>query len=253
MANLGYRLFNGSTDELKLNLGNLASAASGDADGETWMFAGRILGFTTSGEIISSPGYDPLDFYVAPFDGTTTVFQFYDGATDSGNGITATNTALASNDQIVVARRKTGTVARFSYASNPGTWGTFAHANAGVVLAGGNYPGSGTLDCFNNAALNARCALLARCSTFLSDAEVATLTTDTDSWLALSSVTNCWQMDGATVVDLKGTATQNTLTGTTVTATAFSLAAPTGGGAPAAIDVPALIVPNAAVTRSYYW
>jgi hypothetical protein len=58
---------------------------------------------------------------------------------------------------------------------------------------------------------------------------VATLTTDLAAWSALSTITNLWRFDQTPITDTKGTATQNTLTGTSVTAAGFPLDA--GGGA----------------------
>lgn len=221
-APIGYRTFNGSSDALTVNIGNLASANSVP---ETWVFAGRLLSVATAdGEIVHSNGYDPLDFYMSHSGGK---YQFYDGASDANDGPTTS----ATLDVIVAFRRGTSTAARWSISTHNGTvWSSFTHTNSATTFSNRSYPSSGVLEFAQNAALNARYALVARYNAALSDADVETLSSHQDAWSALASCTNLWRFDGTTVQDVVGTATQNTLTGTSVTSGAFPLDGPTGGG-----------------------
>lgn len=244
MANIGYRTFNGSSDVFLADLGNLTSAASLP---ETWMWAGRLLFTAADSVIVASPGFAPVDFYAI---GATTRYAFYDG---SGN---ATDGPLTTGglDLILVMRRASSTAVRWSIATHNGSvWSSFTHTNSATTFASGSYAGSGTLNFFgtSGAFMNARAALVGRCSTSLSDGDVDTLTTDMAAWQAIASMTNLWRFDQTPIVDLEGTATSNSLTGTSVTANGFPL---DEGSAPAAgIDVPALVLPRPAVVRSNYW
>lgn len=245
MANLGYRLFNGTTDLVDVTLGNLAGVTP---TAETWLFAGRLLTLTADAELVHSAGYDPLDWYISGTSGGGGKYQFHDGVSDSTDGPVTSATV----DAIVAAVNSAAGAFQWSIATNSGAgWSAFTHTTSASTLAHRPYPGSGVLEFCNTGALNARVALFARCSTALTTTERNTLTTNLTAWQSLASITNLWRFDGASVVDSKGTSTQNTLTGTTVTANGFPLDDGVGGSS--AIDVPALIVPNPAVTRSYYW
>jgi hypothetical protein len=221
MSNIGYRTFNGTTDLLDVNLGNLASANSVP---ETWVLALQILTGpappnTGAGELVWAPGYDPLDFYIANYAGSTWRYQMYNGALDAVNGPDGQTTS----EVIIGFRRATSTAVRWSIATYSGTWGTFTHTNDSSTDANRTYPATGVLEFMNTFPVNGRLALAARCSTSVADADIATLTTDLAAWSALPTITNLWRFDQTPVVDLKGTATQNTLTGTAVTANGFPL------------------------------
>jgi hypothetical protein len=221
VANIGFRTFNGGSDLLDVVLGNLASATSVP---ETWMFAGRVLSTASDGEIVHAPGYDPVDLYMAT--AGSAKFQFYDGLNDSG-GTGSPSTPGTTTDLVLVLRTPSGSALKWSIATNTtgltSGWSTFTHTTGSVTRTSRTYPASGVIEFFNTAAMNARCALIARCNSSLSDAEVGTLTTDMAAWQALTSITNLWQFDQTPVADIKGTASQNTLTGTSVTANGFPL------------------------------
>jgi hypothetical protein len=221
---ISYRLFNGTTDALSVNLGNLALANSVP---ETWIVACRInVPIIEDGEIVHSYNFNPLDLYVWRNAG---LWRLFDGTVDHTNG-----PAVSALDAIVVVRRGTGTNVRWAMATHNGTvWSGFAYGDDTTVSASGPYPAaggvSGLLDIFSNPPVGGRLAAIARANTALSDAEVATLTGSLDSWQAIASVTNLWRLDQTPVVDVVGTATQNTLTGTTVPGT-FPLNSTGGAG-----------------------
>lgn len=217
MANIGYRTLNGTTDLVQVALGNLASQNSVP---ETWIWAGRLLNASVDAEIVSSPAFTPTDFYII---GGSGKYAFYDdnGAQNATDGPTTSTTV----DAIVVLRRGSGTAARWSIATHNGSvWSSFTHTNSAVTFTNSTYSASGDLEVGGNAAkLNCRYALLARCSTALSDGDVATLTTSLASWQAIGSMTNLLRLDRTPLVDLEGTWSQTTLTGTSVTAGGFPL------------------------------
>jgi hypothetical protein len=248
MANIGYRTFNGTTDLLDVNIGNLASANSVP---ETLMFAMRTLTAPPGGgatEVMHAPGYDPLDVYSADVPGMGFRYQIYNGAVDATDG----PTGQITQDIILVIRRGTSTAVRWSIATHNGSvWSSFTHTNDSITFSNRTYPGSGVLEFFNTNAMNARGALAGRCSTSIADGDVATLTTDLAAWSAIPTITNLWRFDQTPVVDLKGTATQNTLTGTSVTANGFPLDA---GSAPAFAAPGPLILGNTApLVRASSW
>jgi hypothetical protein len=220
-GNIGYRSFNGtSSDTVKVNLGNLAS--TGHSPG-TWMFAGRTTAFTADTVIAATVenSYDPLDFFLAASGNDK--YGYYDGAVNNVVGPTVTVTVGV--DVIVTARLQPSSALKWSIATHNGTsWSTFTHTATGAANPNRSFPASGLIT-FSTSAnpYTGRMALFAHCNTSISDTEVGTLTTAMSSWQALASLTNLWRFDQTPVVDLKGTATQNTLTGTTVTAGGFPL------------------------------
>ena len=219
MANIGYRTFNGTTDQVDVNIGNIASGSSLDC----WIIAGRLLSQSADGEVVSTSTYDPIDLY----------FNFADQQLALGDGVDGTGSLqglawTAANGFVILAfRRVASTVLRMSKAIYSGSWGAFTHSNDTTTFGNRTYPGSGVLRIANPPALHVDLALIAR-TTSSSDADINTCTTDLASWVALPNLTNLWRFDalggGSAVNDIKGTATQNALTGTTLTAAGFPLA-----------------------------
>ena len=223
-GNIGIRTFNGVADTVTLNMGNIGGASSLDC----WIWGGRLLNESADGEIISTTSYDPLDYFYATGNGPH--LQLYDGATDSLDLAGKPSLRVSDGFVICAVRRVAGAPCRWSKAVYATTWGAFVHSDQPAVVFGNRtYSAADVLRLCTAAPLNIDLALMAR-TTSSSDADIATLTTNLDAWKALPNLTNLWRFDGATVVDLKGTATQSAIVGTTTTAGAFPLADSTGGG-----------------------
>jgi beta-glucanase (GH16 family) len=225
-ATMGYRTINAPAgDRLYLNSGNIGSDPSLP---ETWVFAGRLLSLAADAEIISNATWDPLDFFLIA--GGTPRYGFHDESATATDG-----PAASTSDAIVVFRRSAGGVARWSLATNTGTgWSATTHTTSAATFASRSYPASGVLEVGgSDAPAYARFAAMARADAYLSDAQVASLTTGLNAWDAITEFTNFWEF-GPTVVDHRGTASLSSVTGTTVSATGFPLApltaGPSGGG-----------------------
>ena len=221
-GNIGVRTFNGVADAVTLNIGNIGGASSLDC----WIFAGRLLNDSADGEIISTTSYDPLDYFFAIGNGPH--LQLYDGVTDSTD-VAGKPTLRVSDGYVICAvRRVASAPCRWSKAVYATTWGAFVHGDqTGVVFGNRTYSAADALRICTAAPLNMDLALLAR-TTASSDADLATLTAGLDAWKALPNLTNLWRFDGTTVVDLKGSASQSGIVGTTTTAGVFPLADSTG-------------------------
>jgi hypothetical protein len=133
-------------------------------------------------------GYNPLDFYIANSGFNTAKYQFYDGANDATDGPGLT--VGSEQNSIVVLRRGGGVAAEWSRATHNGTsWSTFTHTTSATTLAGGTYP-TADLTFFNSLPLANSAALIGRCSSRISNTDIATLTTDLAAWLAVPTITN---------------------------------------------------------------
>lgn len=241
-ANIGYRRFDGVSDEVHTNLGNLVGVSNLS---ETWIVAYRRLG-STAGEIVAQSAYAGIDFWV---DNTASSSLFdYTSSTQFLQSPAAVQSVNTVFEIVAFSRPAVGNNTapmrwhQARWDSTNGWWedpsnntGVMVHANGTTNIDGSgvNYSGSAsTLIWGNFAPLNCDIAMAARCSSILSDAALDALVAggvcDVARWRALPNLTNFWRFDGNggpnPANDFIGTSSYVSKVGTTTTANAFPIA-----------------------------
>jgi len=221
-VNIGYRLFNGTTDRLSTPLAEIGGVALCPS---TWLFAGRLMPGTPSGEIVSDAGTATVDWF---YDGINGI-RFFEGTTNSPDHSPDVATGV---DFIVIQSLPLTGVMRYSLATHNGTvWSAFTHADSTWDPQNPTVSSTGGLD-FGGTDFPTiiRIALLGHTNAVLTDAQRNTLvsggTSHLSAWLALPSLTNLLRADQTPVSDPVGGWDQSSITGTAVTAAAFPILNP---------------------------
>lgn len=209
---LKFRTFDGVDDIVDSTLGDLAGDATGTM---TIAWCGKLYGtFPSDAEILSTPGYSPVDLYINAFWDRV---EFYDGSTGSvGPNLSASHGTVI----IVFARDQTNASEWSYYRFDTNTW---SHTTSTTLTANPSFasaPGSITHGSGPGTPVNAEFVCSAIWTgTKLTQTQKETLDNSFAAWTSLSP-TVAWRYDqtspGASVV---GSTSQTSITGTTLTTT----------------------------------